>query len=62
MAGNCVKRTNIPNIRVAYRWVTELVMMIMIYNCRYETLMDELSNVYSKPLVTSGDTWYTNGH
>ena len=20
VAGNCVKRTNIPNIRVAYRW------------------------------------------
>ena len=29
---------------------------------RYETLMDELSNVYSKPLVTSGDIKYTNGH
>ena len=29
VAGNCVKRTNIPNIRVAYRWVTELAMMIM---------------------------------
>ena len=26
VAGNCVKRTNIPNIRVAYRWVRELVM------------------------------------
>ena len=30
--------------------------------CRYETLMDELSNVYSKPLLNSGDTKYTNGH
>ena len=30
VAGNCVKRTNIPNIRVAYRWVTELAMMIIM--------------------------------
>merc|ERR1712098_885225 len=33
VAGNDVKRTNIPNIRVAYR---------------YETLMDELANVFSQ--------------
>ena len=31
-------------------------------NVRYETLMDDLSNVYSKPLVISGDTRYANGH
>jgi len=36
VAGNDVKRTNIPNIRVAYR---------------YETLMDELTNVFSLPIV-----------
>ena len=36
VAGNDVKRTNIPNIRVAYR---------------YETLMDELTNVFSLPVV-----------
>ena len=30
VAGNCVKRTNLPNIRVAYRWVTELGKMIMM--------------------------------
>merc|ERR1719147_198763 len=35
VAGNDVKRTNIPNIRVAYR---------------YETLMDELANVFSQSM------------
>lgn len=33
VAGNDITRTNVPDIRVAYR---------------YETLMDELSNIFSK--------------
>ena len=43
VAGNDVKRTNIPNIRVAFR---------------YETLMDELTNVFSLPRLDGA----TNGH
>lgn len=33
VAGNDITRTNVPDIRVAYR---------------YETLLDELSNIFSK--------------
>lgn len=33
VAGNDITRTNVPDIRVAYR---------------YETLMDELSNIFNK--------------
>ena len=29
VAGNCVKRTNIPNIRVAYRWELEVNGVMM---------------------------------
>ena len=41
------------------------LIIITIIICRYETLMDELSHVFSLPLQNnSGDTndRYTNGH
>ena len=37
VAGNCVKRTNIPNIRVAYRWV---VIKLLINDKCYVMFLD----------------------
>lgn len=38
VAGNDISRTNVPDIRVSYR---------------YETLIDELTNIFSKYLTDS---------
>lgn len=40
VAGNDITRTNVPDIRVSYR---------------YETLLDELNNIFSKYLISSAE-------
>ena len=52
VAGNDITRTNVPDIRVSYRYT----LIILTSDChplyfRYETLIEELSNIF-KCLIT----------
>ena len=49
VAGNDMTRTNVPDIRVAYRYVglqEYLFASLMDFLFRHETLLDELSNIF----------------